>query len=168
MYCSMVSAIASVSSSSEYSWLESRLKSSDLNSTSCHALPGTRDKQSVGFVLKIEKILARKSNRKTKINLLGEYVVLDRELDTPYPMEVDTPYSTINQNSLEVGSIWRIQGLDTAYWGFLGVGTMLDIFQNIHILYLEYGVLSLSEYGVLNFIPLWSLMSAGTYTPYLP
>ncbi|GJY85880.1 hypothetical protein Tco_0499906 [Tanacetum coccineum] len=58
---------------------------------------------------------------------------------------------------LEVGSIRRIQGLDTAYWGFLGVGTTLDIFQNIHILYLEYGVLSLSGYGVLILFPLWSL-----------
>ncbi|GJW48611.1 hypothetical protein Tco_0080257 [Tanacetum coccineum] len=33
-------------------------------------------------------------------------------------------------------------GLDTAYWGFLGVGTMLDIFHNIiFILYFQYGVL---------------------------
>ncbi|GJY96400.1 hypothetical protein Tco_0513310, partial [Tanacetum coccineum] len=33
--------------------------------------------------------------------------------------------------------------LDTAYWGFLGVGTTLDIFQNIILIpYLEYGVLS--------------------------
>ncbi|GJZ78119.1 retrovirus-related pol polyprotein from transposon TNT 1-94 [Tanacetum coccineum] len=69
---------------------------------------------------------------------------------------------------LEVGSIRRIQVLDTAYWGFLGVGTTLDIFQNIHILYLEYDVLSISGYGVLSFIPLWSLVSAGTDTPYLP
>ncbi|GJY26308.1 hypothetical protein Tco_0401034 [Tanacetum coccineum] len=99
---------------------------------------------------------------------LNEYAVLDRKLDTPYPVEVDTPYSAIDQNSLEVGSIRRIQGLDTAYWGFLGVGTTFDIFQNIHILYLEYGVLSLSGYGVLNFTPLWSLVSAGTDTPYLP
>ncbi|GKA80185.1 hypothetical protein Tco_0786781 [Tanacetum coccineum] len=45
------------------------------------------------------------------------------------------------ENGLEVGSIRRIQGLDTAYWGFLGVGTTFDIFQNIHILFLEYGVL---------------------------
>ncbi|GKB12561.1 hypothetical protein Tco_0846484 [Tanacetum coccineum] len=43
---------------------------------------------------------------------------------------------------LEVGSIRRIQGLDTAYWGFLGVGTTLDIFQNIiFIPYFQYGVL---------------------------
>ncbi|GJY21910.1 hypothetical protein Tco_0394476 [Tanacetum coccineum] len=44
--------------------------------------------------------------------------------------------------------------LDMAYWGFLGVGTTLDIFQNIILYpYLEYGVLSLSGYGVLSFIP---------------
>ncbi|GKC22891.1 hypothetical protein Tco_1025041 [Tanacetum coccineum] len=29
-----------------------------------------------------------------------EYAVLDRKLDTPYPMEVDTPYSTVDQNSV--------------------------------------------------------------------
>ncbi|GJT90936.1 reverse transcriptase [Tanacetum coccineum] len=44
---------------------------------------------------------------------------------------------------LEVGWIRRIQELDTAYWGFLRVGTTLDIFQNIILIpYLEYGVLS--------------------------
>ncbi|GKC68383.1 hypothetical protein Tco_1100981 [Tanacetum coccineum] len=64
---------------------------------------------------------------------------------------------------------------DTAYprirygiLGFLGVGTMLDIFQNIHILYLEFDILSISGYGVLSFIPLWSLVSAGKDIPYLP
>ncbi|GKD14366.1 hypothetical protein Tco_1198773 [Tanacetum coccineum] len=60
------------------------------------------------------------------------------------------------------------KGLDMAYWGFLGVGTTFDIFQNIHILYLEYDVLSFSGYGVLSLFPLWSLVSAGTDTPYLP
>ncbi|GJZ05666.1 hypothetical protein Tco_0539459 [Tanacetum coccineum] len=34
------------------------------------------------------------------INQLNEYAVLDRELDTPYPMEVDTPYSAVDQNML--------------------------------------------------------------------
>ncbi|GJS57863.1 hypothetical protein Tco_0652647 [Tanacetum coccineum] len=58
-------------------------------------------------------------------------------------------------------------GLDTAYYGFLGVGTTFDIFRNIYILYLRYGVLSLFGYGVLSFITLWSLVSAGTDTPYL-
>ncbi|GJR54466.1 hypothetical protein Tco_1404987 [Tanacetum coccineum] len=57
-----------------------------------------------------------------------EYVVLDRELDTPYSMEVDTPYSTVDQNI-------RIES---------------------------------SGYGVLIFIPEWSLVSAGTDMPYLP
>ncbi|GKF41908.1 hypothetical protein Tco_0125250, partial [Tanacetum coccineum] len=70
---------------------------------------------------------------------------------------------------LEVGSIRRIQVLDMTYWGFLGGGTTLDIFQNIILIpYLEYGVLILSGYGVLIFIPLWSLVSAGMDTPYLP
>ncbi|GJW38689.1 hypothetical protein Tco_0064534 [Tanacetum coccineum] len=46
-------------------------------------------------------------------------------------------------DGLEVGWIRCIQELDTAYWGFLGVGTTLDIFQNIILIpYLEYGVLS--------------------------
>ncbi|GJS47295.1 reverse transcriptase domain-containing protein [Tanacetum coccineum] len=75
--------------------------------------------------------------------------------------------SSSSDQGLEVGSIWHIQGLDTAYWGFLGVGTTFDILQNIHILYIEYGVLSISGYNVLNFTPLWSLVSAGTDTPYL-
>ncbi|GJV36638.1 hypothetical protein Tco_1409115 [Tanacetum coccineum] len=44
---------------------------------------------------------------------------------------------------LEVDWIRRIQELDKAYWAFLGVGTTLDIFQNIILIpYLEYGVLS--------------------------
>ncbi|GJY12454.1 hypothetical protein Tco_0381763 [Tanacetum coccineum] len=53
-------------------------------------------------------------------------------------------------------------GLDTAYWGFLRVGTTFDIFQNIILFpYLEYGVLSLSGYDVLVIIHLWSLVSVG-------
>nr|GEU57697.1 ribonuclease H-like domain-containing protein [Tanacetum cinerariifolium] len=45
---------------------------------------------------------------------------------------------------------------------------MLYIFQNmILILYLEYGVLSVSRYAILSFILLWSLVSAGTDMPYL-
>ncbi|GJZ00249.1 retrovirus-related pol polyprotein from transposon TNT 1-94, partial [Tanacetum coccineum] len=45
--------------------------------------------------------------------------------------------------------VWKSVGydvskeLDTAYWGFLGVGTTVDIFHNIILIsYLEYGVLS--------------------------
>ncbi|GJW44115.1 hypothetical protein Tco_0072914 [Tanacetum coccineum] len=45
-------------------------------------------------------------------------------------------------SGLEVGSIRRIQGLDTTYWGFLRVGTTLDIFQNIiFISYFQYDIL---------------------------
>ncbi|GKA48503.1 reverse transcriptase domain-containing protein [Tanacetum coccineum] len=47
------------------------------------------------------------------------------------------PKALISDRGLEVGLIRCIQGLDTAYWGFLGAGTTFDIFQNIHILYLE-------------------------------
>ncbi|GKE17977.1 hypothetical protein Tco_1425554, partial [Tanacetum coccineum] len=58
---------------------------------------------------------------------------------------------------LEVGSIRRIQGIGYNVLGFLGVRTTFDIFQNIHILYLRYGVLTSFGYGILSFIPLWSL-----------
>ncbi|GJX61737.1 hypothetical protein Tco_0294637 [Tanacetum coccineum] len=37
-----------------------------------------------------------------------EYDVLDRELDTPYPVEVDTPYSTVDQNSVMAISVISI------------------------------------------------------------
>ncbi|GJS75163.1 reverse transcriptase domain-containing protein [Tanacetum coccineum] len=60
------------------------------------------------------------------------------------------------------------KGLDMAYWGFLGVGTTFDIFQNIHILYLQYDVLNSSGYGVLSLFLLWSLVNAGTDTPSPP
>ncbi|GJV74653.1 hypothetical protein Tco_1506237 [Tanacetum coccineum] len=148
MYCSIVSAIASASSPSEYSWSESRLKSGNLNSSRLRVLKCLLDDQNS----RLDSIL---DNRYAVSNGSGyailicwdEYVVLDREVDTPYPMEVDTTYSTIDQNSgLEVGWIRRIQELDTTYWVFLGVGTTLDIFQNIILIsYLEYGVLSLLD-----------------------
>ncbi|GJS62239.1 zf-CCHC domain-containing protein [Tanacetum coccineum] len=70
--------------------------------------------------------------------------------DNASSLDDDNMQIEYNNLCLEVGSIRRIQGLDTAYWGFLGVGTTLDIFQNIQILYLEY--------GVLGFTPLWSLV----------
>ncbi|GJU45185.1 hypothetical protein Tco_1202451 [Tanacetum coccineum] len=69
---------------------------------------------------------------------------------------------------LEVGSIRRIQWVGYGVLEFLGVGTTFDIFQNILFPYIQYGVLVFSGYGVLIFIPLWSLVRAGTDTPYLP
>ncbi|GJR16760.1 hypothetical protein Tco_0965287 [Tanacetum coccineum] len=65
-------------------------------------------------------------------------------------------------------SIRHIQCVGYGVLGFLGVGTTFDIFQNIHLLYFQYGVLVFSGYGVLIMWSSWSLMSACTYTPYLP
>ncbi|GJS78295.1 hypothetical protein Tco_0728176 [Tanacetum coccineum] len=50
-----------------------------------------------------------------RIDLLSEYTILDRKLDTPYPMEVDTPYRVIDQN--RSGSRFRTVSkvLDTVY-----------------------------------------------------
>ncbi|GJS43269.1 hypothetical protein Tco_0568312 [Tanacetum coccineum] len=61
------------------------------------------------------------------------------------------------------------QGLDTAYQGFLGVGTMFDIFQNIlfpYSLNMAYYLLLDTAYWIL--FPSWSLVSAGTDMSYLP
>ncbi|GKF46289.1 hypothetical protein Tco_0136091, partial [Tanacetum coccineum] len=69
---------------------------------------------------------------------------------------------------LESVSIRRIQGIRYGVLEFLGVGTTFDIFQNIHMVYIQYGVLVFTGYGVLIKFPLWPLVSAGTDTPYLP
>ncbi|GJW51222.1 hypothetical protein Tco_0092573 [Tanacetum coccineum] len=129
-----------------------------------------------------------------RINPLNEYAVLDRKLDKPYPMEVDTPYQVKGGFQPErlaryreydlahlklvfefsIYTVWKSvrygisNGLDTAYWGFLGARTTLDIFQNLHIIYLQYVVLVFSRYGVLTVFPSWSLVSAGTDMPYIP
>ncbi|GKD36593.1 hypothetical protein Tco_1252102, partial [Tanacetum coccineum] len=80
-----------------------------------HALSETRDRQSVGFVPKEgRKKFARKSTISVSVpddryvvsNGSGytvlicwdEYAVLDRELDTTYLVELDTPYSANDQN----------------------------------------------------------------------
>ncbi|GKF94132.1 hypothetical protein Tco_0283832 [Tanacetum coccineum] len=120
----MVSAIASASSSFEYSWSESRLKLGDLNSSTLRVLKcllDDRNSLSVGFVPKKDrKNLVGKSiienlesacvpdDRYVVSSGSGyavlicwdEYVVLNKKLDTLYPMEVDMPYSAINQNSV--------------------------------------------------------------------
>nr|GEU69542.1 Gag-Pol polyprotein [Tanacetum cinerariifolium] len=71
----------------------------------------------------------------------------------------------VNANCIESVSIRGIQYLGYDVLGFLGVGTTCDIFQNIHLLYLQYGVLVFSGYDVLIMFPSWSLVSAGTDTP---
>ncbi|GKC01315.1 hypothetical protein Tco_0987451, partial [Tanacetum coccineum] len=54
---------------------------------------------------------------------------------------------------LEVGSIRRIQGI--------GYGVLDFLRARIRRIFLD-------GYGVLSLFPLWSLVSAGTDTPYLP
>ncbi|GJT14571.1 hypothetical protein Tco_0861613 [Tanacetum coccineum] len=77
----------------------------------------------------------------------------------------------LNYLGLEVGSIRRIQGLDTAYWGFLGVGTTLDIFQEYFTYYIFNTAIDLLS--GLRRIELYSSvvfggLSAGTDTHNLP
>ncbi|GKA53811.1 hypothetical protein Tco_0747126 [Tanacetum coccineum] len=74
---------------------------------------------------------------------------------------VQTVYARFR--GLESVSIWRIQCIGYGVLGFLGVGTTFDIFQNIHILYLQYDVLVFTGYGVLIKFPLWSLNHVRQY-----
>ncbi|GKC79409.1 hypothetical protein Tco_1130183 [Tanacetum coccineum] len=68
----------------------------------------------------------------------------------PFTVAQVFPYGTVELSQtdgpkfkgLEVGSIRRIQGIGYGVLEFLGVRTTFDIFQNIHILYLQYGVLT--------------------------
>ncbi|GJZ84148.1 hypothetical protein Tco_0649487 [Tanacetum coccineum] len=163
MYCSIVSAIASTSSSSEYSWSESRLKSVYLNSSRLRVLKCLLDdRNSHSASVPDDRYAVSNGSGYAVLISLNVYVVLDYKMDTPYLMEVDTPYREYDLAPLKlvfefsIYKVWksvgygvskswirRIQELDTAYWGFLGVGTTLDIFQNIILIpYLEYGVLS--------------------------
>ncbi|GJT73852.1 hypothetical protein Tco_1033138 [Tanacetum coccineum] len=92
----MVYDIASASSF-EYSWSESRLKSGDLNLSRHRVLKCFLDDRN-----------SRSDDRYAVSNgsgyTLNEYIVLDRLLDTSYPMEVDTPYLAIDQNSFSTPS----------------------------------------------------------------
>ncbi|GKF55844.1 hypothetical protein Tco_0166184, partial [Tanacetum coccineum] len=56
-------------------------------------------KISAGFALKKDDryVVSNGSGYAVLISL-NEYAVSDRKVDTPYPMEVDTPYSAIDQN----------------------------------------------------------------------
>ncbi|GJR49668.1 hypothetical protein Tco_1400189 [Tanacetum coccineum] len=91
-------------------------------------------------------------------------------------LNIWTPKSRLKKDEITVAPVWglesvskrRIQWFGYGVLGFLRVGTTFDIFQNIHILYLQYGVLVFSGYGVFIMFPLWSLVSAGMDTPYLP
>ncbi|GKD84156.1 hypothetical protein Tco_1350995, partial [Tanacetum coccineum] len=101
MYCSIVSAIASASSSSEYSWSESRLKSGDLNSSRLRVLKCLLDDQnSRSASVPDDRYAISNGSGYAVLICWDEYVVLDRELDTPYSMEVDMSYLTVDQNSV--------------------------------------------------------------------
>nr|GEX92559.1 hypothetical protein [Tanacetum cinerariifolium] len=66
---------------------------------------------------------------------------------------IDTPYQ----------AMW-----DTMYWGFLRVRTTFDIFQNILLLYYEYGILMSPGYGVLgleSFVVIYPLAPLPTCPP---
>ncbi|GJT37669.1 hypothetical protein Tco_0937534 [Tanacetum coccineum] len=76
--------------------------------------------------------------------------------------------------NMEILKCWSLETSRRLVWKPVRYGvsneldTAFDIFENIHILYLQYGVFTSSRYGVLSFNPLWSLVSAGTDMPYLP
>ncbi|GKA49355.1 hypothetical protein Tco_0742428 [Tanacetum coccineum] len=75
----------------------------------------------------------------------------------------------VKRAGLEYGRYSVSKDLDTAYRGFLGVGTTFDIFQNIlfpYSLNMAYCLLLDTAYWIL--FPSWSLVSAGIDTPYLP
>ncbi|GJZ52985.1 hypothetical protein Tco_0697390 [Tanacetum coccineum] len=93
MYCSIVSVIASASSSSEYSWSESRLKSGDLNSSRLRVLECLLDDQNSRLD---DRYAVSNGSGYAILICWDEYAVLDQELDTQYSMEVDMPYSTVD------------------------------------------------------------------------
>ncbi|GJZ83709.1 retrovirus-related pol polyprotein from transposon TNT 1-94 [Tanacetum coccineum] len=85
------------------------------------------------------------------------------------PISENTNNDMLNQSVQEMlmcrcvgsrnSSIRRIEQCgDTTYWGFLRVRTTFDIFQNILLLYCEYGVLMSPGYGVLVFMSSWFLV----------
>ncbi|GKC16521.1 putative reverse transcriptase domain-containing protein [Tanacetum coccineum] len=86
-----------------------------------------------------------------KLNFIEEPIeIMDREVK-------QLKQSCISiVKGLEVGSIRRIQGIGYGVLEFLGVGTTFDIFQNLHILYFQYGVLIFSGYVILDLSLLWS------------
>nr|GEX21332.1 hypothetical protein [Tanacetum cinerariifolium] len=59
--------------------------------------------------------------------------------------------------------IRRIQWIRYDVLGFLGVGAMLDIFQNILLLYFQYDLLVFTGYGVLSLFPSWSLVTEDSF-----
>ncbi|GJX55981.1 hypothetical protein Tco_0285878 [Tanacetum coccineum] len=90
------------------------------------------------------------------------WFTINKKDSTSYRFKIDVSLC----GGLESVSIRRIQCIGYDVLEFLGVGTTFDIFQNIHMLYIQYDVLVFSGYGVLSLFPLWSLVSAGTDKAY--
>ncbi|GJS26757.1 retrovirus-related pol polyprotein from transposon TNT 1-94 [Tanacetum coccineum] len=128
----------------------------------------------IRWILLLQEFDIKIKDKKDKENIVAAHLSRiendetndDSDVDDNFPietlMEITTRVITwfadfANYLGLEVGSIRRIQWIGCGVLEFLGVGTTLDIFQNIHILYLEYDVLVFSGYGVLIFFPLWYL-----------
>ncbi|GJV39073.1 ATP synthase subunit delta', mitochondrial-like protein [Tanacetum coccineum] len=113
----MVFAIVSETFSSEYSWSENKLKSGDLNSSRVSVLKCLLDDRN-----------SRSGSSKSVNSSLVELLVVhylkqginNQKLDTPYPMEMDTPYRVIDQSSAQIRRIF----LDG--YGVLVVRTNLD------------------------------------------
>ncbi|GJY32814.1 hypothetical protein Tco_0417283 [Tanacetum coccineum] len=98
MYCSMVSAIVSATSSSEYSWSKNKLKSGDLNLPRLSVLKCFLDDRNSRYG-------SLKGVNSSFVELLVMHYlkqgINNQKLDTPYPMEVDTPYRVIDQNTAD-------------------------------------------------------------------
>ncbi|GJR36402.1 proline-rich receptor-like protein kinase PERK9 [Tanacetum coccineum] len=94
---SIFSAIVSATSSSEYSsWSENRSKSGDLDSSRLSVLKCfLDDRNSRSGSLKDSQYSVFNGTENAVLIFLNEYAVLDRKLDTPYLMEVDTPYQVL-------------------------------------------------------------------------
>ncbi|GJY19795.1 putative ribonuclease H-like domain-containing protein [Tanacetum coccineum] len=87
-------------------------------------------------------------------------IFIDHDISVDYLISHPCQISYLQYVHVQGSGSWfirRIQGIRYSVLKFLGVRTMFDIFQNIHILYFEYGVLVFSRHGVLDFYPLWSL-----------
>ncbi|GJW03652.1 hypothetical protein Tco_1562508, partial [Tanacetum coccineum] len=83
------------------------------------------------------------------------------------------PYLKLSLGS-SIYSVWKLVDTpyramwDTTYWEFLGVRTTFDIFQNIHLLYLEYDILNSLDTAYWILFLRGLQRSVGTDTPYLP
>nr|GEX83289.1 hypothetical protein [Tanacetum cinerariifolium] len=131
----------------------------------------------------IEEKLARKNELKARVltNSCLKTLNTDRQTSSRAAVSVNTartintayPGSTVNgakpnSNDLEVGSIRRIQWVGYAVLVFLGVGSMLDIFQNVRIKGLH-GVttaqMRIEQYFLMTDYALWEVILNGDSRP---